>query len=180
MVTAKEIIQFWFDEISPRMHFAKDAEFDSLIRKRFLSTYENVVAGKTTSWRNLAEGRLAEIIVLDQFARNMFRDTPKAFAADELCLRLAQAAVHVGDDMKLDLGKRVFFYMPYMHSESLATHEEAVRLFSQEGLEENLKYELLHKRIIERFGRYPHRNAILSRESTQEEINFLKEKNSSF
>lgn len=180
MVSSQDVIQFWFHEVSPDMHFAKSAEFDQKIRLRFLSAYEDIVAGKTAGWRKTPEGRLAEIIVLDQFARNMFRETPKAFAADELALKLAQEAVAAGDDLKLTIEQRSFIYMPYMHSEKLSAHEEALKLFAQPGLEGNLKYEILHKRIIDRFGRYPHRNKILNRTSTPEEIEFLKEKNSSF
>lgn len=180
MATSADIINFWFKEIDPSMQFAKDAQFDQLIRDRFLETYNSIVAGKTAGWRTTPEGRLAEIIVLDQFSRNMFRDSPKAFEADALALKLAKEAVQSGDDQKLPMDLRAFLYMPYMHSEDPKTHEQAVLLFSQSGLEYNLKYEHMHKKIIDRFGRYPHRNAILGRTSTQEELNFLKEKGSSF
>lgn len=174
------VLDFWFEEIDPSFWFMKDDLFDQQIRTRFSKTYDYVVAGNSVTWRQTPEGRLAEVIVLDQFARNMFRDTPKAFAADPLALHLAQEAVRVGDDQKLYLEQRSFIYMPYMHSENAEVHKKALELFSQKGLEENLKFEILHKNIIDRFGRYPHRNKVLGRTSTPEEIEFLKTPGSSF
>lgn len=180
MATAKDVFQFWFHELSPDMQFAKNKELDQRIRDRFLKTYDDVVQGKTSDWRHTPEGRLAEIIVLDQFSRNMFRDLPQSFAADDLALTLAQEAVASGDDQKLPIEQRSFFYMPYMHSEDKSIHEKSVVLFSQPGLEFNLKFEYAHKKIIDRFGRYPHRNQILGRKSTDEEIQFLQQEGSSF
>jgi uncharacterized protein (DUF924 family) len=180
MTTPQEIIHFWFQELDAQKRFAKSEEIDQKIRDRFLQTYDDVINDKTSSWRTTPEGRLAEIIVLDQFARNMFRDSAKAFAADGLALELAEATVATGDDQKLTPEQKAFVYMPYMHSESRSVHEIAVKLFSQPGLEYNLKYEIMHKKIIDRFGRYPHRNAVLGRVSTQDEIAFLKEPGSSF
>lgn len=177
---SQTVLDFWFEEIDPSFWFMKDALFDQQIISRFSKTYDDVIADKTAPWRKTPEGRLAEIIVLDQFSRNMFRDTPKAFAGDDLALHLAQEAVRVGDDQKIPLIQRAFVYMPYMHSENKAVHQEAVKLFSQAGLENSLKYEILHKDIIDRFGRYPHRNKILGRTSTPEEIEFLKKPGSSF
>ena len=180
MSTPKAILHFWFEELDPKMHFTKSTELDQIIRDQFLETHISIRNGQTEVWRKTPEGRLAEVIVLDQFSRNMFRDTAQAFATDELALKLAMAAVKNGDDRKFDLQKRVYFYMPYMHSEDRKVHEHAVQLFSQKGLEYSLKFEFMHKSIIDRFGRYPHRNEILKRESTPEEIQFLKEKGSSF
>lgn len=180
MKTAQEILDFWFEEIDPSFWFMKDDLFDQQLRDRFLETHQDVVDGKTSSWRSTAEGRLAEIIVLDQFSRNMFRETPQAFSSDELALHLAQEAVRLGEDKKLPIVQRNFIYMPYMHSESATVHKEAVKLFSQPGLENNLKYEIAHKNIIDRFGRYPHRNKILGRISTAEELEFLRQPGSSF
>jgi uncharacterized protein (DUF924 family) len=173
-MTYKAVIDFWFTECSPKEWFKKDAAFDALIRNRFAETYKDVVARKTKAWEATPEGALAEVIVLDQFARNMFRETPESFRNDSLALSIAQEAVKRGDDKKLSPNERHFLYMPYMHSESKRVHEEAVRLFSALGEEGGLKYELLHKEIIDRFGRYPHRNAILGRTSTPEEAEFLK------
>jgi uncharacterized protein (DUF924 family) len=179
-MTAETVLKFWFEEIDQSYWFKKDNQFDEQIRNRFSETYEKVIAGETAHWRLTPEGQLAEIIVLDQFARNMFRGTSKAFAGDELALELAQDAVNRGSDKALPLQQRAFMYMPYMHSEDPAVHLDAVKLFSQPGLEENLKFEILHKDIIDRFGRYPHRNEILARESTPEEAEFLKNSGSSF
>jgi uncharacterized protein (DUF924 family) len=180
MVTAKEVFEFWFHELDPSMRFAKSAELDQKIRDRFLTAYSDASQGKTSTWRNTPEGRVAEIIVLDQFPRNMFRDSAQSFATDSLALKLATQAVQSGDDQKLPPEQRAFVYMPYMHSEEPKIHEQAVKLFSQTGLENNLKFEFSHKKIIDRFGRYPHRNKILGRASTEDELNFLKEKGSSF
>lgn len=175
-----EVLKFWFEELKASQRFAKDLKLDQLIKYRFLNVYEGVVSGQTESWRETPEGRLAEIIVLDQFSRNMFRDSPKAFEADPLALKLAQEAVLTGADQKLSAERKSFMYMPYMHSEDKNVHEEAVKLFSQKGLEYNLKFEMMHKKIIDRFGRYPHRNQVLGRNSTAEELEFLKEDGSSF
>lgn len=180
MTTAQDVLRFWFEELDPKMHFAKSQDLDLQIRNRFLTTYNGIVAGKTSDWRKTPEGRLAEIIILDQFSRNMFRDLPQAFAADPLALKLAMEAVHAVDDQRLPIEQRAFLYMPYMHSEDPKVHEHAVLLFSQKGLESSLKFEFAHKKIIDRFGRFPHRNKILGRLSTEEELLFLKEKGSSF
>jgi uncharacterized protein (DUF924 family) len=118
--------------------------------------------------------------VLDQFSRNVYRDTPRSFAQDALALVLAQELVASGQDRSLPEAQRVFAYMPYMHSESALVHTQAVALFTQLGIEGNLDYELRHKAIIDRFGRYPHRNAILGRTSTAEELAFLSEPGASF
>jgi uncharacterized protein (DUF924 family) len=126
---------------------------------------------------------LAEVLVLDQFSRNVYRrkpQRPRAFAQDALALALAQELVASGQDRTLPLAQRNFAYMPYMHSESALVHEQAVALFSQPGMADTLRFELLHKAIIDRFGRYPHRNAILGRSSTAEELAFLSEPGSSF
>jgi uncharacterized protein (DUF924 family) len=135
-------------------------------------------------WRATPESRLAEILVLDQFSRNVYRDTTRAFTQDALALALAlalaQELVANGQDHSLPTAQRVFAYMPYMHSESALIHEQALALFAQPGMENNLDFERRHKAIIDRFGRYPHRNAILGRTSTPEELAFLSEPGSSF
>lgn len=179
-VSPQDIIDFWFTEISPEQWFAGSSELDDMLRERFLPVYNDVRDGKMAHWRDTAEGRLAEIIVLDQFARNIFRGTPQAFTGDEMALQLAREAVSLNLDEQLPIEQRAFLYMPYMHSEDKKIHEYAILLFAQNGLEEHLEYEKLHKRIIERFGRYPHRNQILGRKSTEEELDFLKQPNSSF
>jgi uncharacterized protein (DUF924 family) len=177
---ATDILHFWFEEITPKQHFTKDPALDETMRRRFGSTLEAAARCELFAWRGSAAGRLAEIIVLDQFSRNIFRDTPRAFAQDALALVLAQELVASGQDRALPVAQRVFAYMPYMHSESVVIHEQAVRLFSQPGLEGNLDFELRHKAIIDRFGRYPHRNQVLDRASSAPEQAFLSEPGSSF
>ncbi|MDD2179930.1 DUF924 domain-containing protein [Acidovorax sp. D2M1] len=174
------ILHFWFAELTPKQHFVKDAALDETIRTRFGNTLEAAAKCELFAWRAAPEGRLAEILVLDQFSRNVWRDTPRAFAQDALALALAQELVANGHDRSLPTAQRVFAYMPYMHSESAVIHEQALELFAQPGMENNLDFERRHKTIIDRFGRYPHRNVVLGRTSTAEELAFLSEPGSSF
>ena len=177
---AHSILDFWFTELTPKHHFAKDAAIDEAIRTRFGATLEAAARCELFGWRTTPEGRLAEVLVLDQFSRNVYRDTPRAFAQDALALALAQELVASGQDRSLPLAQRSFAYMPYMHSESALVHAQAVVLFNQPGMEDTLRFELHHKEIIDRFGRYPHRNATLGRESTPKELAFLSEPGSGF
>jgi uncharacterized protein (DUF924 family) len=179
-VSAHDIIHFWFESIEPMQWFKKDLPFDQNIRSQFGLTHQAATLGELEPWRTTAEGRLAEIIILDQFSRNLYRDKPQAFAYDAIALVLAQEAIRIKADQEVSLEKRTFFYMPFMHSESPAIHQVAVGLFSQPGAEFNYEFELKHKAIIDRFGRYPHRNAILGRTSTPEETEFLTQPGSSF
>lgn len=176
----QEILSFWFKEIQPSQWFAKDDEFDQLILRRFAAVHKQATRCELFEWRASAAGRLAEIIVLDQFSRNMFRGSPLSFAYDSLALALSQEAISNGADKALSPVKRSFLYMPFMHSESLAIHEIATELYQMNGLQGNLDFEIKHKDIIRKFGRYPHRNSILGRESTEEEIAFLKQPGSGF
>ncbi len=177
---ARQVLAFWFEEIEPAQWFKKDLAFDALIHDRFLALLESAALGELDGWRSTAKGRLAEIIVLDQFSRNAFRDTPRAFAQDPMAVALTQEAISNGALEALDKTERAFLLMPLMHSESRVIHERALALFNQYTPENNAEYEAKHKAIIDRFGRYPHRNAILGRESTAEEIEFLKQPGSSF
>jgi uncharacterized protein (DUF924 family) len=174
------VLDFWFKEIDSKYWWIKDSEFDQLLATRFSLIHAKAAAGELASWRENAEGSLAEVVVLDQFSRNMFRDTPKAFAFDGMALTMAQTAIDKGFDKTLNAVQRSFLYLPFMHSESLYIHEQAVKLFSAPELENNLEFELKHKVIIEKFGRYPHRNEILGRDSTSEELTFLGQPDSSF
>jgi uncharacterized protein (DUF924 family) len=180
MNNSDSIIKFWFEEIDTSYWFKKDLEFDQLLINRFSTLHAQAEHGELYVWRDSAKGRLAEVIILDQFSRNMFRDSAKAFAQDGMALVLAQEAIRIGDDLKLNNSERSFLYMPFMHSESLAIHEIAVNLFTKNGAQGNLNFELKHKAIIEQFGRYPHRNAVLGRLSTPAEIEFLSRQGSSF
>ena len=174
------ILHFWFTELTPKQHFAKDPALDETIRTRFGATLEAATKCELFAWRTTPDERLAEILVLDQFSRNVHRDTARAFAQDALALALAQALVASGQDRSLPLAQRSFAYMPYMHSESALIHAQAALLFAQPGMEDSLRFELRHQAIIERFGRYPHRNAILGRTSTPDELAFLNEPGSAF
>jgi uncharacterized protein (DUF924 family) len=175
-----DILNFWFEELTPKQHYAKDAVLDAHMRERFGLVLEAASRCELFAWRTSAQGRLAEILVLDQFSRNIHRDTPRAFAQDPLALLLAQELVAGGHDQALPAPQRAFAYMPYMHSESPLIHAQAVQLFGQAGMENNLDFELRHQAIITRFGRYPHRNATLGRSSTDAELSFLTEPGSGF
>jgi uncharacterized protein (DUF924 family) len=177
----QDILSFWFEESTPAQWFTKDLAFDEIIRTRFEAVHKQAIACELSSWRIAgASGRLAEIIVIDQFSRNLFRDDPRQFTADPMALVLAQEAVALGLDQKLSPEQRVFLYLPFMHSESRLIHVEALRLYTALGISENLEFEYKHKVIIDRFGRYPHRNTVLGRTSTSEEIEFLEQPNSHF
>ena len=178
--SSHDVLSFWFEELEPAQWWEKDVELDRQIADRFGNLHRRACRCELFDWRDTARGRLAEIIVLDQFSRNIFRDQARAFAADATALALAQEVVSAGLDLTLSVSERSILYLPYMHSESLIIHDEAVRLYQAEGLEFNLEFEHKHRIIIERFGRYPHRNAILGRQSTPEEIAFLQEPDSSF
>ena len=179
-VNPQDVLHFWFEEATPAQLFEKDMAFDATIRARFGETHAAAARGELASWRDTPEGRLAEIIVLDQFSRNLFRDDARAFATDGMALVLAQEAVRAGADRGMPTIRRVFLYMPFMHSESRVIHVDAERLFRQPGLENNYAFELKHKAIIDRFGRFPHRNRVLGRASTPEEVAFLQQPGSSF
>lgn len=176
----REVLYFWFEEATPEQHFKKDVEFDAVMRERFAETHRAATYGELAAWRESPDGRLAEVIVLDQFSRNLFRDSAQAFACDGMALVLAQEAIRAGVDRGMPAARRAFLYMPFMHSESRAIHVDAERLFRQPGLENNYRFELKHKAIVDRFGRYPHRNQVLGRPSTPEERAFLAQPGSSF
>ena len=176
----KQVLDFWFDPENKEFWFSKSDEFDLELEEKFGHTLQQAMQCELWTWRETAEGRLAEIIVLDQFSRNLFRNHPASFAQDPLALSLAQEAVRLDLDQQLAPDQRCFMYMPFMHSESKIIHAQALQLFEALGNPMNLDFELKHKTIIDRFGRYPHRNQILERESTPEEVEFLTQPNSSF
>lgn len=195
-VAPNDVLQFWFgtDTKNPLQNqstwWKKDSKFDKKIKLRFGATLTQAVNGELDHWLDTPEGTLAFIIVLDQFSRNIYRNTPKAFAQDSLALTTARDAIKQGFDKKLSITERIFFYMPLQHAEDLRTQDASIILFKQladdadgsikEAIGGNLSYAHAHRDIIVKFGRYPHRNKILGRESTKEEIEFLKQPNSSF
>jgi len=169
----ERVLAFWFEELEPRAWFRRSDAVDDTIRERFFGVLEAAGAGELWHWRETPAGRCAEIIVLDQFSRNVYRGAAGAFARDPMALALAQVAVASGDDRRMGPDQRYFTYMPYMHSESLRVHEEALRLFTELGNAAALHYERRHREELQRFGRYPGRNAALGRESTAEEAAYL-------
>lgn len=173
MKTAEDVIRFWFVEHGREHWFGGGPEFDAKLTAQFRETHDAVAAGEAWRWRETSEGRLAEIIVLDQFSRQIYRGAGRAFACDPMALALAQEAVAAGHDQNVPQDWRMFFYLPYMHSESLVIHAESLRLHEALGNPEGVEYERAHADVLRRFGRYPRRNAALGRVSTQEELTYM-------
>lgn len=179
-MTQDDVLEFWFGETDSKAWWNADPGFDESIRRRFSELHARAAHGELYPWRASPRGRLAEIIVLDQFSRNLYRESARAFAQDLAALVLAQEAVAAGALLALAPSERAFLLMPYMHSESREIHVAAEKLFRLHAPAENLDFELRHRAIIDRFGRYPHRNASLGRASTPEELEFLTLPGSSF
>lgn len=175
-----DILRFWFEETRPEQWWTSDPAFDDVIRSRFTEVLGQAARCELHEWRQQPRGRLAEIIVLDQFSRNIHRHTPMAFAQDAMALVLAQEAVRLDVHTQLTPEERSFLLLPFMHSESALIHVIAERLYRAFAPPDNHEFELKHKAIIDRFGRYPHRNAVLGRVSTAEEVEFLQQPGSSF
>ncbi len=180
--TKQEVLNFWFEETKPQQWFQKSEAFDKHIKDRFETAYKMATEDLCTDWAKDAHGALALIIVLDQFPRNMFRDTPLAFATDHKALLIAKEAVHKGFDQILEPMKRRFIYLPFEHSENIEDQRQSVDFFKSMKEEDPVGYDyaVKHMEVIEKFGRFPHRNKILGRRSTQEEIEFLNHSESSF
>jgi uncharacterized protein (DUF924 family) len=166
-----DVVRFW-REAGPERWFRKDDAFDAAFRDRFLAAHEAAAAGALDHWGSSAEGALALLILLDQFPRNAFRGTPRVYATDAKAREVARAAVAARHDAATEESLRNFFYLPFMHSEQLEDHERSVALTQPLGGESH-RYAVHHRDIIERFGRFPHRNAILGRKSTPEEEAFI-------
>ena len=178
-MTPKTVLDFWFAEENRPFWFAKSDEFDETIRRRFAGLWQQAARAELYEWRATFDGRLAEIIVLDQFSRNLFRNNPQAFACDAMAQVLAQEAAKQPGFVDLPDTWRHMMLMPLMHSESRKIHALALELFTRHAAHA-LVHEEQHKAIIDRFGRYPHRNAVLGRDSTAEELEFLQQEGSSF
>jgi uncharacterized protein (DUF924 family) len=184
---AQAVLDFWFgaDDAPREEWFRKDAAFDRRIAERFGPLVERALAGELAGWQESPDSALALILLLDQFTRNIFRDSPRAFAGDPLALATARSLVASGRDQALPPLRRAFAYMPFEHAEDLAAQDEAVRLFTPLAeqapfLAEMLDYAHRHRVIVARFGRFPHRNAVLGRVSTAEEAQFLTQPGSGF
>jgi uncharacterized protein (DUF924 family) len=169
-----EVLHFWFGELTHDDWFKKNAGIDARIRDRFLPLHEELTARECAA-AAAPRPALATVIVLDQFSRNLFRDDPRAFSADAIARRLSRSGIGQGFDMALKTEERYFFYLPFEHSEDRGDQALSVNLIEQLGNDEWTHYATAHKSIIDRFGRFPHRNAALNRSSTPDEITFLKE-----
>lgn len=188
----EEILRFWFGRVSEssyseqrKLWFRKDPQLDQTIRDRFMCVYEQAAAGELEYWQQSPHSCLALLIVLDQFPRNMFRNTPQAFATDAKALSIAKAAIDQGFDQMLEPIQRIFLYLPLEHSENLDDQLQSIALFRDlvaidPQLADVLDYALRHYQVIQQFGRFPHRNQILNRTTTPEEAEFLKQPGSSF
>jgi uncharacterized protein (DUF924 family) len=176
----QDVLRFWFEQTRPDQWFEKDRTFDAIIRDRFLGLHETLVFRDNNSLLADAQTALAAVIVLDQMSRNMFRGTPRAFASDEQALWLADAAIARGFDAGLSKDQRMFLYLPFEHAEDRRSQARCVELMASLGDPEVQKWAEAHRLIVDRFGRFPHRNAVLERVSTPEEIEFLKQPDSCF
>ena len=170
-----EILRFWFEELQPQDWFVRSEAVDRTIRARFLGVHDELSRGAELAVPASAREALAAVIVLDQFPRNLFRGSPRAFATDALALSLAQQAIAAGLDRKLSTQERMFLYMPFQHAEDRVVQERSVELFASLGAAESLDFARRHKEVIDRFGRFPHRNAALGRESTPQELEFMQQ-----
>lgn len=172
----KDVLNFWFDEKHIPLQFAENEEFDNLIRKEFLSTWEAAKEGLLVDWRETIKGRLAEIIVLDQFSRNLFREDIRTYTQDKMAIALSQEVVNHLEYDSLNTMEKKFILLPFMHSESTDLHDWAYKYYLELNDEGTLYFEDKHREILDKFGRYPYQNADLGRESTEEEIKWLEEK----
>jgi uncharacterized protein (DUF924 family) len=177
-----DVLHFWFQEVKPNQWWKKDVAFDNLVRDRFSHLFEQLRNGAHTDWLDSAQGCLARIIALDQFPRNMFREQAQSFSTDHIALDAAKHAITKQFDVDLFAQEKAFLYMPFLHSETLENQAKSIELFTAAGSElaQNLDSALRHKAIIEQFGRFPHRNTILGRKSSQAEIEFLQKPGSRF
>ncbi|MDL2397667.1 DUF924 family protein [Rhizobium mayense] len=178
--TPEEVLSFWFEECTNEDWFRSTVALDEEMCRRFRDTHLALAAGVPDHWRTTPERRLAAIIVLDQFARNIYRGTPLAFATDGLALQEAKKALEVDADRGLPAQWRIFLYLPFEHAEDIVEQDRAVALFSALGLEEQIDYALRHRAVIAAYGRFPHRNAILGRVSTEAEKDYLAKPGAGF
>ncbi|MCP3667984.1 MAG: DUF924 domain-containing protein [Gammaproteobacteria bacterium] len=169
----QDVIGFWYADQSRSLWFSSTSEFDSKITRRFQSLWKAARDGQLEDWKNTPKGSLALSIVLDQFPLNMYRGKAESFSTESQAIEIAKYAVASGQDKQLPREQVAFLYMPLMHSEDLADQDESVRLFESTGLSENIQFAHHHREIVRRFGRFPHRNEILSRKSTRDELIYL-------
>lgn len=175
ITTYQEVLKFWFDPEHMPLHFAEDDDFDKKIRDKFLETWEAAKEGLLVDWRVDIKGRLAEIIVLDQFSRNLFRGDIRTYTQDKMAIVLSQEVVHHPEYDTLSKDEKRFILLPFIHSESLEIHDWAHKHFEALGDENTMYYEKLHRKVLEKYGRYPYQNEDLGRVSTPEELKYLEE-----
>jgi len=178
MTSPEEVLEFWLDDLGPSKWYKASDELDATIRDRFENAWQNALEGTYGLWLTYPSGTLAYILLMDQFPRNMFRDDPRSFAADQYALAASKLAIQNGWDMRIDEPARQFFYLPLMHSENLCDQERCIRLLIERMPEcgaENLLHARAHREVIRQFGRFPYRNSVLSRASTGSEQTYLKQ-----
>lgn len=173
LITSDEIVTFWFSGRIKPLWFDSTPEFDQELREKYLATYQVALKGELSDWETSPQGALALVICLDQFPLNMFRGKPESFAGEAQSRQVAARAIEQGFDQELEGAQKAFLYLPFMHSEDIKDQDRVVELFSRAGLENNLHWAKHHREIVRRFGRFPHRNAILGRDSTPEELAYL-------
>ena len=178
MTSPEEVLEFWLDDLGPSKWYKASDELDATIRDRFENAWQNALEGTYGLWLTYPSGTLAYILLMDQFPRNMFRDDPRSFAADQYALAASKLAIQNGWDMRIDVPARQFFYLPLMHSENLCDQERCIRLLIERMPEcgaENLLHARAHREVIRQFGRFPYRNSVLSRASTGSEQTYLQQ-----
>ena len=174
LLTSDDVLTFWFSERIKSLWFNSTPEFDEELTEKFLDTYLAALGGELSAWEDSPQGALALVICLDQFPLNMFRDQVEGFAGETPSRQVSARAIEKGFDQSLDETQKGFLYLPYMHSEDMSDQDKVVELFTTAGMDNNLKWAKHHRDIVRRFGRFPHRNAILGRQSTPEEIAYLQ------
>lgn len=174
----QDILDFWFAEATRKKWFNSTTEFDQQIREKYQALWQAARDGELVDWQDSAAGALALVILLDQFPLNMFRDKPESFSTEAMSREVAAQAIEAGLDQHMDDQQKAFLYLPFMHSEDLQDQNRSVALFEQAGLMDNLKWAKHHRDIVQRFGRFPHRNSILGRNSSQDELAYLNSENS--
>lgn len=173
MITPADIVNLWYSPQLQPHWFASTPQIDTMLRDNYAALWQDALQGKLDAWMDSPQGALALVIILDQFPLNMFRGLPQSFAAEAKAISVAKHAISKGYDRFIDTSQVAFLYMPLMHSEDLADQDMSVRLYTAAGLEHNLKFAQHHRAIVARFGRFPHRNAILGRQSTAAELDYL-------
>lgn len=175
-VSWQAVLEFWFSPRVRRLWFRSTPEFDQEIQERFEETWQAARNSELKHWEEYAKGALALVIVLDQFPLNMYRRQAESFATESQALAVAARAIDLGWDRQLEPSENAFLYLPFMHSENLADQDRSVELYEAAGLTDNLRFARHHREIVRRFGRFPHRNAAMGRESTEEELAWLQSK----